>query len=172
MEQNTQADFFLPPDLVARALASLAERCEAQADGLDAQPRWQLTRGERAMIAQLNREAACFRAALDYWQAGYRPILLADGSYLVPSRTSDALFHLVIKIGGRWVCGHTCPQHGKAAHIHQALMLALEHAIEMASDEDDGDEPSPPPPEALGRRLALARAAAMDFNRDVFGVSA
>ena len=103
MLDQSATDFFLPPDLVARALASLAERCENQADGLDAQDDRQLTAAERAMPGKLRREASSFRAALDYWQSGYKPIIMADGSYLIASRSgSGALFHTIRKIDGRW----------------------------------------------------------------------
>ena len=188
MTDNTQADFFLPADLVARALASLAEQCDSQAAGLEAQPQYYLTRDERAMPQQLRCEAAKLRTALEYWQSGCRPILMADGSYLIASRSgSGALFHTIRKVDGRWVCGDTCPQHAKRAHVHQALMLGIERAMEMADEEDDGtplsddeiaDQIGGPgtalawqeheAEQRLWTRLALARAAAMEFNSELF----
>src|SRR5262245_58808000 len=173
MSDNTQ-DFFLPPALVARALASLAEQCHDEIRRLDKQPHQGSPDIKSEKTFYLKQYRAFIRAAY-HWGRGVRPDATPTGGWLVPSGTRAGLIHEVCKHGGVWVCGPSCEARD-GFHWHTALAFAIETAIDLADAEDDGDdepvdyltyepdsdvndEPFPTELTAHGRRLALARAA-------------
>jgi|GEM_PF-2264473 hypothetical protein len=175
MQQNTQADFFLPSDLVARALASLAEQEHDAINVLLDQSE----QGEPTVKDELAfhlRDYKAFLRAGHQWGRGIRPVYTPAGSWLVPSRTLGGVVHEVSRPKGFWQCGPTC--EAKQFHWHTALILGIERAMELADQEDAGDfEPSadidaepflPNTPAELGRRLAIARDVAQRFNEEMF----
>lgn len=133
---NDPADFFLPPALVARALASLAEHEHDAIDRLTDQP----DQGEPSVKEELTfrlRDYEAFLKASYQWGTGVRPVLTPHGSWLVPSRTQGGVIHEISREGGYWRCGPTCK--AKQFHWHSALILGIERAMELADEEDDGD---------------------------------
>jgi hypothetical protein len=71
--------------------------------------------------------------ALEQWRAGVRPEPLANGGWLLPSK-SDGAPHIITK-SGDWVC--TCAA-GSSDHWAKSLIVA----IEMVADELDAfDDP-------------------------------
>lgn len=132
---ETAQPFYLPADLVARAIQQLADECHAQVDALAAQP----DQGDPDVKTEARHWLAQYRAftkAAYYWGAGVRPVATVDG-WLVPSASrAGAVVHAVTRRGGVWSCGPTC--EAKSFHWHTALVVALERAHDMADAEDDG----------------------------------
>ena len=177
MNQNMQADhFFLPAELVAQALASLAEQCHDEIDRLDRQPHQGAPDIKSEKVFFLRQYRAFIKAAY-HWGRGVRPVLSASGSWLVPSGSRAGQIYEVTKHGGVWQCGPDCAGRD-FFHWHTALIAGLDRAMELAEQQDDGDPgPGEPPtddatddpylPDAddlaaaqqLGRRIARAAAA-------------
>jgi hypothetical protein len=173
MSNTTQADFFLPPALVAAALDELLQQCHDQIDRLGRQQQ----QGDPTVKEETRFWLSQYRAltkASYYWQQGVRPAVSERGAWLIPSASRPgAVVHEVTRHGGIWVCGPTC--EAKSFHWHTALLAGIERARELADLHDDGDveedaydayEPEaggdadPFLPDAgatLGRRLAEAR---------------
>lgn len=175
MAQDNATYFFLPAELVAQALASLAEAEHDAIDRLSLQPE----QGDPDVKDEIKFHLRDYRAyikAAYHWGRGVRPILSASGGWLIPSASSGGVIHEVSRPNGYWHCGPSCP--AQQFHWHQALALGIERAMELAEQQDDGDPgPDEPPtddatdddpflPEAddlagreLGRRIARAAAA-------------
>lgn len=181
---DNATDFFLPADLVARALASLAEQCHDEINNLDRQPHQGAPDIKSERTFYLRQYRAFIKAAY-HWGRGIRPVPTPTGGWLVPSGTRAGVIHEVARHGGVWVCGPSC-EGREAFHWHVALVAGIDKSIEMADQEDDGraeprddyevyepeaeieDNPRLPDLTDHGARLARARAAAMAFNQELF----
>ena len=137
MTDNTQADFFLPADLVARALASLVEQCHDEIDRLLRQERQGAPDIKSERVFYLRQYRAFIKAAY-HWGRGVRPVPTPTGGWLVPSGTRAGVVYEVARHGSVWVCGPSC-EGRDGFHWHVALAVGIERAIEMADEEDDGD---------------------------------
>lgn len=157
-------DFFLPPDLVARALANLAEREHDAINVLSEQPEQGEPSVKEELAFRLRDYNAYIKASFE-WGKGIRPILSPRGAWLVPSRTTGGVVYEVSRANGYWQCGPNCkcPQF----HWHTALALGIERAMEMADEEDDGLDLEPAEPSAedvRALRSRIAREAARQMN--------
>src|SRR5690349_5342031 len=126
MKNDTTPEFFLPADLVARALASLIEQTHDAIDRLSAQPE----QGEPSVKEELRYQLRDYNAyikAAHQWALGVRPVALPNGSWLVPSRTTGGVVYEVSKPEGFWRCGPNCKC--EQFHWHTALMLGIERAM-------------------------------------------
>lgn len=178
MAEQSATEFFFPSDLMERAFAVIFERLD---DDARTQPQY---------ATYYESQRGCFERALEMFRKGFYPAQLHDGAWLMPSETGPAIVHLVRKEqlpdSSTWVwkCGKTCKCRSRF-HKHGAYLRAIEQAMELADQEDDGDV-APPDPDTLaieqlaageppaeypddeppwptelaahGRRLALARA--------------
>lgn len=192
MAAQSSTDFFLPADLVARAIEELMQQCHDHIDRLSRQSK----QGDPDVKTETKFWLSQYRAftkALHYWQQGIRPTVSSSGSWLLPSASRPgAVIHECSKHGGVWACGPTCKAGARGIfHWHSALVQGIEQAMELADSTDDGEaepydayeayepeqdiDPEPFPmdaPAQLGRRLAMMRAEriAREFNSEVFAV--
>ena len=142
---NTDATyFFLPAELVAQALASLAEQSHDAIDRLSRAPE----QGDPSVKDEIKFHLRDYRAyikAAYHWGRGVRPVLSPTGSWLIPSASSGGVIHEVSRPNGFWQCGPSCL--AQQFHWHTALALGIEKALELANDNDDGDPGPGEPPE-------------------------
>jgi len=170
MNQNNQADFFLPPALVEEVLTDLLKLASTGLSSLEAIPVRQRTDDERLMLGKARNEVKAYRTALDYWRAGIYPSCL-DGIWSIESLSErgQVIHHIWREFDTqarvyRWRCDCKCAERSPF-HVHQAVMTAIEVALDRADSlaydaTDVDDEPfGPDAPAQLGRRLAAARSA-------------
>lgn len=96
---------------------------------------------DKADRAFFRRNATAYSNALDQYQRGVRPQLLASGARLIPSSQPGKPAHIV-RLDGDWVC--SC-QARSSMHWPLALCIGIEQAFEDMQQFDDGDVSCDPP---------------------------
>src|SRR5690242_503295 len=119
---NDTPDFFLPADLVARALASLIEQCDDDLRRLTIQAH-QGSPDIKSEIAFYKRQYNAFVKAAYHWGRGVRPVATPRG-WIVPSGSRAGMVHEIVTHGGVWVCGPSCEARD-AFHWHTALVAGI-----------------------------------------------
>lgn len=163
MNQNTQADFFLPDSLIEQAIEDFVYEAQRALDIHLAIPVRQRTADDRAAITQLRRDIKAYERVGDYCAAGLYPRAI-DALWEVGSLSEPGTQHHIWREENKWVCDCKCADRGYF-HVHQAMMAVIERAMDLAEQhgyepevEIDEDPFLPDAPAALGRRLAAARA--------------
>src|SRR5690349_7029261 len=125
MNQNMQADFFLPPALVQQALEDFQGDAQRALDQYLAIPVRQRTDDERQCIAALRRDVGAYTRALAYWDAEIYPRCIY-GIWEIDSLSERAsgTKHHIWREGSKWACDCKCADRGYF-HVHQAIMTGL-----------------------------------------------
>ncbi len=191
MTDNPQ-HFFLPPALVQQALEDFLAEVHRGLDVLEAIPVRQRSDDDRLALKLARRDAAAYARALDYWEEELYPSCL-DGIWSIDSlsergQVKHHIWHEYDTTAGRWHWRCDCKQANGGFHVHQAIMIGIERALDLADAYDvpapaslddlanealaqaeppaetEHDDPFlPDAPRELGRRLALARSAVAEL---------
>lgn len=144
MSTQTQPQFFIPLALLDEARGILVEQLQAMLDAYERTPMRQRTPDERQAIVALRRDIAAYARQADYQAAGLFPTVL-DDTWQIGSLSEPGTVHRIWRdelVPTRWACD--CRQAGKCFHVHQAYMLVVELALDLADRYDSAATPAVP----------------------------
>ena len=135
---------FIPLALLDEARGILVDQLQAMLDAYERTPQRQRTPDERQAIVALRRDIAAYARQADYQAAGLFPTVL-DGTWQIGSLSEKGTVHQIWRdetVPTRWACD--CKQAGRCFHVHQAYMLVIELALDLADRYDSEATPAAP----------------------------